>query len=229
MASHSRDLMAIVAVVSAALFNAAPVQAQGLAIAGQVGTAGVGGGVVVGVAPKINLRAMYGVVSGDPSVDVDDVSFVLDLPSFLLTTVDFYAIGGLHLSAGGLLITNDGTLNVVGTFDGIEVDFNGTPYTGGSNDRLLGTFVLKRFQPYLGIGLGNPVGKGIGINFDAGVGFGTTPTVELNAEGPLAEAPAPAGPAFLANLEANEADFEAKIPDLLRYYHVLSISISIGL
>lgn len=228
MASLSRALVAIVALVSAALLNATPVQAQGFAISGQVGTTGVGGGVVLGVTSRINVRAMYGVVPGNPSVDVELVNFDLDFPSFLLTTVDLYLLGALHVSAGGLLITNSGDLNVVGTFDGIQVDFAGTTYTGSINDRLLGTFSLKSFQPYLGIGIGNPVGKRISINFDAGVGFGEQPTVELTAEGPLANAPAPAGPAFLADLEQQEADFEANIPDVLRYYPVLSISVSIG-
>ena len=139
--------------------------------------------------------------------------------------MDLYLLGTLHLSAGGLLITNSRDLNVVGTFDGVTVDFGGT---GSIDDRLLGTFALKSFQPYLGLGIGNPVGKRIGINFDVGVGFGSRPTVELTAEGPLANAPPPAGPAFLADLEQQEADFEANIPDLLRYYPVLSVSISIG-
>ena len=88
MTSLSRALVVIVAVVSAPLLNATPAQAQNFAIAGQVGTTGLGAGVVFGVAPKINVRAMYGVVPGDPSVTVEAVDFGLDLPSFLLTTVD---------------------------------------------------------------------------------------------------------------------------------------------
>ena len=228
MASLSRALMVIVVVVSAPLLHAAPAQAQNFAIAGQVGTTGLGGRVVFGVAPKVNIRAMYGVVPGDPSVMVEAVDFGLDLPSFLLTTVDLYPLGALHLSVGGLLVTNGGDLNVVGTFDGVAVDFAGTTYTGSIDDRLLGTFSLKSFQPYLGIGIGNPVGKRIGINFDAGVGLGSRPTVELTAEGPLNDDPI-IGPIFRDDLERQEADFEANIPDVLRYYPVLSISISIGL
>lgn len=226
MTRFSRALVATSVVVCAAFFHATPMQAQGFAISAHAGTTGAGGGVVLGLTPKINLRAMYGVVPRDPAITVDDVSFDLDLPSFLLTTVDLYALGGLHLSAGGLLITNEGKLNVVGTFEGVSVDFAGTSYTGGATDELRGTFALKKFQPYLGIGLGNPIGKKIGIHFDAGVGFGTLPTVELTATGPLADDPI-AGPTYLANIERQEDQFD--IPDLLRYYPVLSLSISIGL
>lgn len=228
MANLSRALVVILTVASAPLLNAAPVQAQNFAIAGQVGTTGLGGGAVFGVAPKVNVRAMFGVVPGDPSVDIDDINFALGLPSFLLTTVDLYPFGALHFSVGGLLVTNSGDLDVVGTFEGATVDFGGTSYTGAIDDRILGTFSLRSFQPYVGIGIGNPIGKRIGINFDAGVGFGTRPTVDLTAEGPLAEDPV-GGPIFLADLEQEEADIEADIPDLLRYYPVLSVSVSFGL
>ena len=227
MANLSRALVAIVALSSTPLLNATPAQAQGFAIAGQVGTTGLGGGVVVGVMPKINIRAMYGIVPSGLSVEVDLVNFELDFPSFLLTTVDLYPFGALHVSVGGLLITKGGDLNVVGTFDGISVDFAGTSYSGTIDDRLLGTFSLKSFQPYLGIGIGNPLGKRISINFDAGVGFGDRPTVELTAEGPLSTDPV-TGPVFLADLEQQEDEFEASIPDYLRYYPVLSVSVSIG-
>jgi hypothetical protein len=226
MTRCSRTLAATALALAATLFNTAPVRAQGFAIGAQVGTTGAGGGVILGLTPKLNLRAMFGVVPGDPSIDIDGVTFGLDLPSFLLTTVDLYALGGLHFSAGGLLITNDGDLNVVGTFDGVPVDFAGTNYTGGATDELQGTFSLKSFQPYVGIGIGNPIGKKIGIQFDAGIGIGTAPTVELTATGPLAD-DLVTGPVFRADVEAQEDELD--IPDLLRYYPVLSLSISISL
>ena len=226
MASLSRALVVIVAVVSAPLLNAVPGQAQGLAIAGQVGTTGIGGGVIFGVAPKVNFRAMFSAVPGDPSFTIDDIDFELSLPSFLLTTADLYLLGGLHVSTGGLLITNDGSLDVVGTFEGRSVEIGATTYSGGIDDRVIGSFSLKRFQPYLGIGIGNPVGKRIGINFDAGIGFGSTPTVALDAEGPLADAP---GSILQAELQQEVVDIQADIPEALKYYPVLSLSLSIGL
>lgn len=226
MAGLSRALVAIVLVISAPLFHATPVRAQRFAIAGQVGTAGVGGGVVLGLASKLNVRAMYGVVPGDPSFNIDDIDFALALPSFLLTTVDFYPVGALHFSVGGLLVTNDGDLEVTGTFEGRQVLIGGTLFTGGTDDLLIGSFSMKRLQPYLGLGIGNPIGKRIGINFDVGIGFGSTPTVVLDAFGPLADAP---GSILQAELQQELADIQADIPDLLKYYPVLSISISLGL
>ena len=227
MVNLSRALVALVILVSAPLLKAAPVQAQKFAIAGQVGTTGVGGGVVFGIAPKINLRSMFGVIPSSPTVNIEDIDFALDLPSFLLTTVDFYPLGPLHVSAGGLLITDSGNINVDGTFDGVEVDFGGMPFTGSPDDHLLGTFSLRQFQPYLGVGVGNPLGQRISINFDVGVGFGTQPTVVLTAVGPLAEDPI-TGPAYLDGVEQKQAEIEDALPTLLRFYPVLSVSFSIG-
>ena len=225
MSSLSRALVAIVFVVSASFAGTAPVQAQGFAVAAQAGTAGVGGGVVLGLTSRLNVRAMYGFIPGDPPFTIDDIDFSLSLPSFLLTTVDLYAFGGFRVSGGGLLITNDGGLDVVGAFEGRSVVLGTTTFTGGPLDRVIGSFSLKRFQPYLGIGIGNPIGKRIGINFDAGVGFGSTPIVALTATGPLADLP---GSTLEAELQQEVADIQADIPALLKYYPVLSISVSIG-
>lgn len=228
MVKFLRALLALVFLVSVPLLRAAPVQAQRIAIAGQIGTTGVGGGVIIGIVPRINLRSMFGVIPGMTTRNIEGIDFALDIPSFLLTTLDWYALGALHLSVGGLLITNDGNLDVVGTFDGVEVDFGGLLVTGGPDDLLLGTFSLKSFQPYVGVGVGNALGQRISINFDAGVGFGTQPTVDLTAEGPLAEAPAPEGPAYLAGVEQKERDIEQALPTLLQYYPVFSVSFSIA-
>ena len=225
MLNLRRTFVSLIVLASAPLLKAVPAEAQNFAIAGQVGTTGLGGGVVYGLAPKINVRTMFGVVPSEPSFSIDDIDFQIGFPSFLLTTVDLYPFGGLHFSAGGLLITNDGNLDVVGTFEGRSVVLGTTTFTGGPLDQMIGSFSLKRFQPYLGIGIGNPIGKRIGINFDAGVGFGSTPTVAVTATGPLADLP---GSTLEAELQQEVADIQADIPNLLKYYPVVSLSISIG-
>ena len=227
MSRLSLALVAIFVVAPALLVNAGSAQAQKFAIAGQIGTTGLGGGVVIGVAPRINLRSMFGFLPTSPSVNIEDIDFATDLPSFLLTTVDLYLTGAIHLSGGGLLVTNDGNIGVVGTFDGVEVDFGGMPFTGEPDDRLVGTFSMRQFQPYVGVGVGNPLGQRLSINFDAGVGFGTQPTVELTAEGPLAEDPI-TGPEYRAGVEQKETEIEGALPTFLRFYPVFSVSFSIS-
>ena len=220
-------LVAIVGATSLLLLNAGSAQGQRFAIAGQIGSTGLGGGVVLGIVPRVNLRSMYGVMPVSPTTSIEGIDFTPDLPSFWLTTLDLYPVGGLHVSVGGLLMTRNGKIEVDGTFEGISVDFGGQSYTGGPDDHLHGTFSLKDFQPYAGLGIGNALGQKFSINFDAGVGFGKHPSVDLSAEGPLANAPAPAGPAFLAGVEQKEADIEEKLT-FLKFYPVFSISLSIS-
>ena len=219
-----RTLVAAAAAVF--ILAPAPAVAQGFAVTGHAGSIGLGGGVVVGVAPKLNLRGMFGFIPGDPTITAEDIDFALDLPTFFLMAVDYYPISGFHLSAGGLFVSNGGDLTVTGTFEGQSVEFGGQTYTGSATDELVGTFSLKGFQPYAGIGFGNAIGKSLGINLDVGIGFGEKPTVGLTATGPLASTP---GSTFQADVNAEIQDIENDIPEFLRFYPVVALSISIGL
>ena len=215
------------AAVAFLILAPAPAQAQGFAISGHVGSIGVGGGVILGVAPKLNLRGVFGFIPGDQSINVEDIDFALDIPTFILATVDFYPMSGFHLSVGGLFISDDGDLGVTGTFEGRSVEFGDTIYDGSATDELVGTFSLKRFQPYAGIGFGNAIGKTLGINLDVGVGFGEKPTVTLTPRGRLADLPI-IGAQFVADVQAEVQDIENDIPELLRFYPVVALSVSIG-
>ncbi len=215
------------AAVAFLILAPAPTQAQGFAISGHAGTIGVGGGVIIGVAPKLNLRGMFGLIPGDPSINVDDIDFALDVPTFILATVDFYPLSGFHLSAGGLIISDDGGVRVTGTFEGRSVQFGGMTYTGSATDEVVGTFSLKSLQPYAGIGFGNGIGKLVGINLDVGLGFGEKPTVTVTPRGPLANDPI-VGARFRADVQAEVSNIEADIPEWFRFYPVFALSVSIG-
>ena len=216
---------ALIILTTSMILSPPPGRAQGFAISGHVGTTGVGGGIVLGLAPKLNVRALYGFVPVQPEFTIEDIDFAVDIPSFTVVVFDLYPVGPLHLSAGALIASNGGALEVEGTFTSAE--FGGTVYTSSGGDTVTGTFSVKRIQPYLGIGFGNPIGSMLSLNLDVGVGFGKTPTVELTATGPLADDPL-LGPTFLANLEQEEADIQADIPDYLRLYPVLAFSVSVG-
>ncbi len=218
----------IAAAIAVFLLAPTPGQAQGFAISGHAGTIGVGGGVVIGVAPKLNLRGMFGFILGEPTITAEEIDFALDLPTFILATVDFYPMSGFHLSAGGLFISRGGDLTVSGTFENTSVEFGGTTYTGSAADELVGTFTLKSFQPYAGIGFGNAIGKTVGINLDVGVGFSEKPTVSLTARGPLADDPL-VGAIFQNDVQTEVQDIEDDIPEFLRFFPVIALSISIGL
>lgn len=199
------------------------IRAQGFAVAGQAGTMGVGGAVVIGVSPKVNLRGTFGYIPGDFEINIDDIDFALELPTFLLATVDLYPMGFFHISAGGLFISDGGNFTVLGTLDEAQ-DFGDNTYTPAEVGTLTGTFNLKSAMPYVGIGFGNPVGRTIGINLDFGVGIGNKPGVELSADGLLGS-----DATFLADLNEREQEIRDDIPELLKYYPVVSLSLSIGI
>jgi len=209
--------------LTASLAGPTTARAQGLAVGAIVGTTGLGGSVVVGVGPHVNLRGTFGWAPWDPEMTVDEVDFVAELPSFARATADFYAAGVFYLSGGMLWVTHGGEADVTGTFTG-TIDLDGTEYPADQVGTLLGTFGLRQVMPYLGLGFGNPVGRRFSLGVDLGVGFGTVPTVDLSATGPIAS-----DPTFVADLEASEADFEDDIPAVLRFYPVVSVSVSVGL
>jgi hypothetical protein len=197
-------------------------RAQSLAVAAQGGTLGVGGSVIVGLAPRVNVRGTFGFIPVEPDFTVDDVDFTTDLPSFARATVDFYPVGFMYLSGGGLLVTKSGDISVEGTFNGTQ-EFGGNTYTSAEVGTLIGVFSLSSFMPYLGIGFGNPIGKRIGFGLDLGVGFGSVPGVDLSATGPIAS-----DATFQADLNQRESEMQDDIPTLLKYYPVASLYLSFG-
>jgi len=208
--------------LAAAAVTPATAQAQGFAVAAQGGTLGLGGSVIVGLTPRVNARGTFGFIPVKPGITVDDVDFTPDFPSFARATIDFYPIGFMYLSGGGLLLTKSGDVTVEGTFSGTQ-EFGGNTYTAAEVGTLTGVFSLSSFMPYLGIGFGNPIGKRIGFGLDLGVGFGSEPEVGLSATGPIAS-----DATFQADLNDREAEIQNDIPTLLKYYPVASLYLSFG-
>jgi len=195
--------------------------AQGFAVAGQAGTIGIGGSAIVGISPMVNIKGTFGYVPFEPQFDIDDVEFDVSFPAFVKGTVDVY-LGLFYISAGGLFVTEGGDIEVLGTFTGSQ-EFGDNTYTAEDVGTLEGIFSFTDVMPYAGIGFGNPVGRRLGLNLDLGVGFGDRPAVSLGATGPLAD-----DPTFQSDLAEREAEFQADIPEVMKYYPVISLSLSIG-
>ena len=200
----------------------AAAHAQGMAVAGHVGSLGLGGSAIVSLTPKVNLRGTVGLVPLEPEFTADEVDFTVDFPVFMRATVDYYALGVLYISAGGLFVTDGGDIDVVGTFTGTQ-DFGGNTYTAAEVGDLTGTFSLSGAMPYLGVGFGNPVGRRISLALDLGVGFGSVPDVDLGATGPIA-----GDATFRADLDEREVEIQDDIPEVLKYYPVISLSVGFG-
>ncbi len=203
--------------VAALLASPPSAQGQGFAVTGQAGTLGVGGGVVLGLAPNVQIRGTLDFFPFEPEVDFSDITFDVELPTSVRLLVDVYPVGGFRLT-GGILIQGD--VNVTGEPGPQEI--GGTTYTGAEVGTLTGNMTFDTAL-YGGIGFGNPITSRVGISLDLGVGVRSEPNVTLGATGTAAN-----NAAFLMDLRQEESDIQDDA-NLLRYYPVISLAISIGL
>ncbi len=203
--------------VAALLAGPPSAQGQGFAVTGQAGTLGVGGGAVIGLTNRLHIRGTFDFFPYEPEVDFSDITFVVELPTSVRLLVDLYPVGGVRLT-GGILIQGD--VNVTGNPGPQEI--GGVMYTGAEVGTLTGNMSFNTAL-YGGIGFGNPIGRGVGISLDLGIGVRSEPEVTLGATGTAAN-----NVDFLADLRQEESDIQDDA-NLLRYYPVISLAISIGL
>ena len=204
--------------------TASPTNASAQAAVGaHGGSLGVGINAAFGLAPKVNLRGTLGFIPSEPTIEAEDIDFLVEFPTLFLATADLYPVGFFHVSGGMLFVSRGGDVTGVGTFTGSQ-DIGGTVYSAADVGTLTGAFSLKSAMPYLGIGFGNPVGRSFGLKLDLGVGLGDVPTVDLGATGLLAN-----DPTFITNLNEEELAIQADIPSAMRYYPVVSLAVTFGL
>lgn len=207
--------------LSAGVWFAVPLHAQGVGVAAHVGTLGLGADVAVALRDDLGLRAGANLFPFDLNYDESGIDYDLSLPSpqFLLLA-DFYPVGGLRLSGGLMISTTDFDLRA--ELDG-PVEIGGTLYTPEEVGSLTGILSTRDVAPYLGIGYGNPATSRMGFFLDLGVAFHGTPEVSAEADGPVALLPG-----FQQDLDAEVAEIQDDVDDVV-VYPVLSVGISIGL
>ncbi len=203
--------------VAALLASPPSAQGQGFAVTGQAGTLGVGGGAVIGLTNRLHIRGTFDFAPYEPNIKFSDIDFTVELPTSTRLLVDVYPVGGFRLT-GGVLIQED--VNVTAGLGPQEI--GGTMYTAAEVGTLTGNMSFDTAL-YGGIGFGNPIGSSVGISLDLGIGVRSEPEVTLGATGTAAN-----NAAFLMDLRQEESDIQDDA-NLLRYYPVISLAISIGL
>lgn len=194
--------------------------AQGIVASGRAGTLGLGADVSFGVLPRLALRVGASFQPWEPSREIDDIEFELQLPSpNFLGAVDLYLAGPLRLSAGVISFGSD--IEVTGDLTQ-PVEIGNETYSPQEIGTLTGLFDTKDVAPWAGIGLGKALGPGVAFTLDLGVAFSGEPEVTLNATGPLSN-----DPVFQANLRQEEANLQEDA-SLVELFPVLSIGLSIG-
>ena len=207
--------------LAAALAFAAPaaVQAQGFSVALKAGSTGVGGDLGIALTSRLGLRAGVGVLPFSFESDFDGDPFSITPPQlFGIGAVDLTLIGPLRLTAGLLYRSDD----IV-----FDAEFSGGREIGDEfyeeGGRLDGAVTSSTVAPFVGIGLGRAIGRGVGIFTEFGVAFTGDPGVEVTASGPITSEPG-----FNTELERERASIEQDIRDVYRYWPMLNIGLRIG-
>jgi hypothetical protein len=194
----------------------------GTGISARVGTLGLGLDLTQSLVPMVNARLGFSYFTYTYSTTTDgiDYDYDLNLGSGQLL-LDFHPVPlmGFRVSGGALI--NGNNLDMTSDLPDIEVQIGDETYTASDVGELTGEIDLNTFAPYIGIGWGNAASSRISINTDLGVVFQGSPSVALNADGPLANEAA-----FQEQLELERQSIEDDL-DIYKYYPVASIGIGI--
>lgn len=214
--------------VLAALLLPAAASAQGVGVAGRVGTLGLGGEVAVGVGSMLQVRGGAGWFPVDFEDEYSDLEYSIE-PTSPLTNVgvDLFPFGSGFRIGGGLLFISDDT-RLQGIYTG-EVDVGGGTYDGSLVGTLRAGVDHGGTAPYAVIGFGRGTGSGFGFFLDLGAAFLNDAKVDLTADGPLAQDQGQAGQTFRANLEIERQEAEDDLNEYHRFLPIVSVGFRIGI
>lgn len=213
----------VYALLTAAVFALPAIaSAQGLGIAGRVGTLGLGGEAALGVGDQLVVRGGMGLIPFEPSATFDDLEVTLELPTWYNIGVDLYLNGAMRLGGGILFKADDPSL--VGNFNSPQ-DIGGTQFTPQEIGTLTGVIDSSDRVPYVLLGFGKHTAPGVGLFIDLGVAFLGDPQVRLDASGGTLSD----DPSTQSALDREAENFEADMRTYLRFWPILSLGLRIGL
>jgi hypothetical protein len=203
----------------------------GLALAGAVQAGEVYGGIglpglMLGYAQPINERfTVRGDVatlgSRDYNTTRDGVAYAGSVKAYRAGVfADWFAFaGGFRLTGGLTFNTLKADLSASGAGKKIQLGGANTEYTLNADDKLAMSIKFPSATPYLGIGYGHHVGKGLVFSWDVGASIGK-PKVTITGTGTLLGA---------AGTQSDIAAEQAKIQkDLNKIPIVPQISLAVG-
>jgi hypothetical protein len=204
---------------------ASPVSLADTSLGLRVGTLGGGIELAHAFTDTLGFRVSVNGLNYNSNQTYDSINYdaKLKLESGQLLLDWFPFSSNFRLSAGAMYngnkLTLDGKPSAGGTYT-----INGTTYTASEIGALNGTVDFKKAAPYVGLGYGRPVGKGLKFAADLGVLFQGSPRSTLSATcGPAASAPT------CSQIQSNVAAQQNQLEDdmhVFRYYPVLSIGLA---
>ena len=201
---------------------------SGWALTPVIGTLGVGGNLSRSlIRDRLNLRGGFSSVVFGGDITTRDTRYGTDLrlSGGIPLVLDFFPAKNWFRISGGLVINrNRLKLSANALDEGETIDIGGEIFESDLVGDLDGKIEYNEVAPYIGIGIGNPVGRGNKFSFflELGAMFQGSGDISLDASGSLAN-----DPEFLEALdeEIDDIDDETTFSDL-PVYPILQLGFS---
>ncbi|MGB1580029.1 MAG: hypothetical protein ACPHER_00810 [Nevskiales bacterium] len=202
-----------------------------MAIGVNVGTAGFGADINMGLTENLNLRLGINHFSTSQDADADDndgvpnneLHYSGDLRLNNLSLIaDWAPWGGVfHVSAGAVANAND--LKVDATCNAAICEVGNSSFTSGALGTITTDIDVEDFGPYIGIGWGNPLGDNTGLSwrFELGAIYQGEPSVEMTSSGNCGIASSACQAALDREADELESDLSS-----LQWYPVAQLGLS---
>jgi hypothetical protein len=197
--------------------------AQTVGIGVRAGTLGLGAEASVRITNNLGVRAGFGVIPIEYEGEFSDVDYTITPTSPLANLgIDLYPLGGGFRIGGGLLFISEPT-TLEGEYSG-TVEIGGRTYTGSEVGTLTGLLDHGSMAPYVTIGFGRTMARGLGLFLDLGAAFLEEPAVSFTASGPAAS-----NQQFQDDLRRHEQQAQEDANEYLRILPILSIGLRFGI
>jgi hypothetical protein len=209
------------ALVAVGAILASPACFADTSIGLRVGTLGGGIELAHAFTDTLGFRIVANGLNYDTTATYESVDYdaKLKLATGQLLLDWFPFSSNFRLSAGAMYNGNKLTLD--GKPTGGTYTINGTPYPASEIGSMNGKVDFRSAAPYVGLGYGRPVGKGLSFTADLGVLFQGSPHTTLTATcGTTAQC---------AQIQSDVAAEQAKLNDDMskyQYYPVVSIGLA---
>ncbi len=189
--------------------------AEGFTAGIQGGTTGFGPAVSFRMSENTAFRMGAFFMSLEREEKVDTIKYDLDISlSWMPVLIDWNPSGSIFRISGGLFF--NGSSADASYIPDFSVEIGGHTYTPDDVGEVTGKIKMQPVSPYLGIGLGKPIGATTGVRFllDAGVAF-TGINVNLNHQG--GDLPAGLEEQLLNDLEMEADSLQDALEDFSLY------------
>jgi hypothetical protein len=182
--------MRFVLLAALAVAFVAPVEAQVVSVSAKAGTLGPGLEISTRVGSNFNLRGGGHLFSYSRSDEFRDMEVAVRADSDVKLSslgvfADYLPFRNILRLSAGVLLNNNSAATHLTPIEEYEVDGKVfSPERIGTMEAALGHGA--RMQPYLGVGLGNPMTGRFTLLLDVGVLYTDAPTVSMSGSGMIA-------------------------------------------